>query len=74
LESVTSLLRRALRGLLSVPISGRLGISRKLGTVSRRFSDRANLKKTQLTSTGSLLLEIQDIFEKPRVGVFAVYQ
>jgi hypothetical protein len=32
------------------------------------------MKKTQLTSTGSLLLEIQDIFEKPRVGVFAVYQ
>jgi len=63
-----------LRGLLSVPILGCLGIPRKLGTLSGRLSDRAGLKKTQLTSTGSLLLEIQDIFEKPRVGVFAVYQ
>jgi len=50
------------------------GIPRKLGTVSGWFSDRARLKNAQLTSTGSLLLEIQDIFEKPRVGVFAVYQ
>src|SRR6267378_7263058 len=69
-ESVTSLHHRALRGLLSVPISGCMGIPRKLGTVSGRLSDRGGMKKTQLTSTGPLLLEIQDIFEKPRVGVF----
>jgi len=53
---------------------GVCGIPRKLGTVSRRFTDRARIKKTKLATTSFLLMEIQDIFEKPRVGAFAVYQ